>query len=269
MNDFQPRSAEEQEQAITRLVDGTLSEAERPAVEAWAEAHPEILRQVRGEQRVAQALAIGGPPVPDGLIGDIEAKLQRAERPRRARRAPSRRWLAMPRWPVAGALAGGLAAVVAVVIVAAGSSTAGQGVTRAASLAYAPATAAAPPARSAELLDVAYGGVTFPNYATRFGAAPAGERVDHIDGHAVLTVYYRLRDGARLSYSVFSGAPVSLPKSTRTLWVDGVALHVFRTSSGLQVVTLVRHGRTCVLAVPAAHDGVVPYAAWPLQASAA
>jgi hypothetical protein len=241
-------------------------------VEAWAAAHPDILRQVRSDQRVAQALAGDGPPVPDRLMADIEAEMERVQRPRRAKRAPSpsRRRLAAPRWPAAGALAAGLAAVAAaVVIVSAGSTPAGHGVTAAASLAYAPSTAAAPPVKSAKLLDVSYGGVTFPNYATQFGATPAGERVDRIDGHAVLTVYYRLRDGARLSYSIFSGTPVSLPKSTRTVWVDGVPLHVFRTSSGLQVVTLVRHGRTCVLAVPAAHNGVVPYAAWPLQANAA
>jgi len=61
---------------------------------------------------------------------------------------------------------------------------------------------------------------------------------------------------------------VSLPPSTKTVLVNGVPLHVFRTSSGLQVVTLVRNGRTCVLAVPAAHDAVVPYAAWPLTARA-
>ena len=147
-------------------------------------------------------------------------------------------------------------------------SPSGHSITTAASLAYAPATAPPVPAKSAKLLDVSYGGITYPNYASQFGATPAGQRIDRIDGREVLTVYYRLRDGVRLSYSIFNGAPVSLPKSTQTVHVDGVPLHVFTTASGLQVVTLVRNGRTCVLAVPAAHDGVVPYAAWPLTANA-
>ncbi len=269
MNEFEPTSAEEKEQAITRLVDGTLSDAERPAVEAWAERHPDILRQVHSDQRVAQALSTDGPPVPDRLIADIEARMQRGGRrtgPALAGRWPTGRWR-----PVAGVLATGLAMAAAVVVVpvSGGGTPAGHSITAAASLAYAPATAPPPTMKSATLLDVAYGGITYPNYAMRFGARPAGERSDRIGGHAVLTVYYRLRDGARLSYSIFSGAPASLPPTTRTVIVDGVSLHVFNTSSGLQVVTLVRKGRTCVLAVPAAHDGVVPYAAWPLQANAA
>ncbi len=269
MNEYAPKSPEDEAQAITKLADGTLSDAERPAIEAWAMERPDVMRQVQRDQLVAQALAGDGPPVPDHLISSIEAKVARTRRTGRVRRSPGGPWLAT-RWrPVAGALALGAAAVAfGVVLVAGGSGTSGRSITTAASLAYAPATAPAASAKSARLLDVSYGGITYPNYATQFGATPAGQRVDHIDGHAVLTVYYRLRDGSRLSYSIFNGTPVSLPPSTKTVLVNGVPLHVFRTSSGLQVVTLVRNGRTCVLAVPAAHDAVVPYAAWPLTARA-
>lgn len=269
MSEFRPSSTEEEERAITRLADGTLSDAERPAVEAWASRNPEILRRVHSDQQVARALSAGGPMPPDRLIAGIEAKMRSPERSRRTTRGS---WLAA-RWrPLAGAVALGAAAVAAIVVVGAAGTTSGpsgRSITTAASLAYAPATAPAASARSAKLLDVSYGGITYPNYAARFGATPAGQRLDRIDGHAVLTVYYRLHDGVRLSYSIFAGTPVSLPKSTRTVLVNGVPLHVFTTSSGLQVVTLVRKGRTCVLAVPAAHDGAVPYAAWPLQANAA
>jgi hypothetical protein len=139
----------------------------------------------------------------------------------------------------------------------------------AAALAFAPATQPAPAAQSATLLDVSYGGVTYPNYASQFGAVPTGQRTDRIGGRPALTVFYRLSNGRRLSYTVFSGKPVALPSAAREVMFDGVPLRVFNTRSGLAVVTLVRFGRTCVLAAPTTQDAVLALAAAPIRAQAA
>src|SRR5262249_37832263 len=113
--------------------------------------------------------------------------------------------------------------------------------------------------------DVAYHGVTYPNYRLQFGSNPTGVRTDRISGRGVLTVFYRLRNGTRLSYSVFSGTPVGVPASAATTVFDGVTLRSYRTDSGLSVVTLVRHGRTCVLASDGASvKMLLALAEWPL-----
>jgi ABC-type branched-subunit amino acid transport system permease subunit len=127
-----------------------------------------------------------------------------------------------------------------------------------------PATQPAPDGKTAELLDVSYAGITYPNYASSFGATPTGERVDAIAGREARTVFYRLPDGSRLSYTIFSGDPVPLPEATEEVRFGGVALHAFSTVSGLQVVTVVRSGRTCVLAGRIARSTILRLAERPL-----
>ena len=162
-----------------------------------------------------------------------------------------------------------LAAVCAAVVIAvAGSGGAGApSIPAAAALAFAPSTGPAPAARSSRLLDVSYAGVTYPNYA-KFSVPPTGRRTDRIGGRPALTVFYRLPDGTSLSYTVFSGTAVPLPRSARVVVFDGVPLREFSTSSGLSVVTLVRFGRTCVLAARAKPDVVLSLAAAPVLAQA-
>jgi hypothetical protein len=128
-----------------------------------------------------------------------------------------------------------------------------------------PATGPAPSATSRTYLDASYGGVTFPNYA-RLGAVPTGQLVGRIGGRPALTVFYRLPNGARLSYTVFSGRPVGLPSSARLVRYEGVPLRTYRTSDGLSVVTLVRNGRTCVLAARTPQTVVLALAAEPVLA---
>ena len=117
------------------------------------------------------------------------------------------------------------------------------------------------------LLDASYGGVTFPNYQ-KFAVPPTGTRTDRLGGRPALTVFYRLPDGTPLSYTVFSGKAVPLPSGVRDVVYEGVPLRLFRTSSGLSVVTLVRHGRTCVLAARTRPDVVLGLAAAPVLAQA-
>ena len=241
------QSQEDQEAAaITRLVDDPSAEADRP----------EIRRQVAAERRVAEELRAGGPTPPDRLITSVEAKRHQAYGSKQARRRNT--WL-----PVAAAA--GLAVVAAVVVIAAvgGGGSKGPSIPAAAQLAFAPSTGGAPATKSASFLDVSYGGVTYPNYH-KFSVPPTGTRTDRIGGRPALTVFYRLPDGTPLSYTVFSGKAVPLPKDTKSVTYEGVPLKTFTTSSGLSVVTLVRHGRTCVLAAKTKPNVVLGLAAAPV-----
>ncbi len=258
------RSPEEHEaQAITRLVDGTLSDAEGPDADALS-SRPEVMRQVASQRRVASELRTGGPAVPDRLVSSVQDSVREAYGPRTRRFRP--RWPGSgPVWrPVFAGLA--LTAVCAAVVVAAiGGGASGPSIPAAAGLAFAPSTGPAPGARSAKLLDASYAGVTYPNYA-KFSVPPTGTRIDRIGGRPALTVFYRLADGARLSYTVFSGTPVTLPHDARAVVFNGVPLRVFSTPSGLSVVTLVRFGRTCVLAARTSQNAVLALAAAPVLA---
>jgi hypothetical protein len=261
-----PSPEEQQAQAITRLVDGTPESAD-PALSDWA-ARPEIQRQVAAQRRVARDLRTGGPAVPERLVNSVEAKVRAAYGPRTA--SAGSRWRASRRlWqPAAGAIA--LAAVCAaiVVVVVGNSASSGPSIPAAAGLAFAPPKGPAPAPQNSKLLDVSYAGVAYPNYA-KFSVPPTGTRLDRIGGRPALTVFYRLADGTRLSYTVFSGKPVSLPADARSVVYEGVPLRVFSTPSGLSVVTLVRFGRTCVLAAHTRPDVVLSLAAAPVRAQAA
>lgn len=262
---FEPSSDEQAAQAITRLVDGTLSDGERAAVEAWAAADPEVTRQVAAQRRVVQLLEAAAPALPPDLQGSVEQRLQSrrrsSPRPGAGRSGPARR--ARPSW-LSLAPVGALAAAAAVlVIVLAGGAGQAPSIDAAAKLAFVPATRPAPAVASAKYLDVSYHGVTFPNYAT-LHATPTGQLTNTIGGRAALTVFYRLSNGARLSYTVFSGRPVPLPAAARLVRYQGVQLRVYRMRDGISVVTLVRHGRTCVLAARTAKDVVLGLAAEPV-----
>jgi hypothetical protein len=260
-----PSSEEEQARAVTRLVDATPDAAD-PDLSAWAE-RPEIQRQVVAERRVARELRAGGPPVPDRLVANVEAKVRaaygpRTDGPKATGRASGRIWR-----PAAAAVALAAVCVVAIVIAVGTGGGGGPSITSAAQLAFAPSTGPAPAAASAHLLDTSYKGVTYPNYA-KFSVPPTGRRFDRIGGRPALTVFYRLPDGTRLSYTVFAGEPIPLPANAQSVVYEGVPLHVYSTPSGLSVVTLVRYGRTCVLAAHTSHDAVLSLAAAPVLAQA-
>ncbi len=256
---FSPRTEDEAAQAITRLVDGRLTDAERDDVRAWAQADPEISRQVRAQQQVAHALASEGPQVPGRLVDSVQRRAGAAERS--AGRSPRVR----PFWAAAWRPALALAPLVTAVIVVLGVSgpAAPPSITAAARLAFVPATEPAPSVSNASYLDASYQGVVFPNYA-RLNARATGQLRNRIDGRPALTVFYRLSNGARLSYTVFSGAPVPVPGAARLVHYQGVPLRVYRTSDGLSVVTLVRNGDTCVLAAATPRDVVLGLAAEPV-----
>jgi hypothetical protein len=267
------KSPEEKEgQEITRLVDEPATGG-HPATGAgpahggdWAD-RPEIRRQVAAERRVADSLRRDGPAVPDRLVRSIDAKVREAYGPRAPR--PARFGGSGAGWRPAVALGGAAAVcaaiVIVVVVLSSGGSGNGPSIPAAAALAFTRSTAPAPGVKSSRFLDVSYGGVTFPNYG-KFSVPPTGTRTDRIGGRPALTVFYRLPDGTPLSYTVFSGHAVPLPSGVKNVVFQGVPLREFRTSSGLSVVTLVRFGRTCVLAARTAPDKVLALAAAPVLA---
>jgi hypothetical protein len=265
-----PEHDENDARLITRLVDHAAGDGEDGAARALAARRPGLDAEIAAPQRVATQLRSSGPPVPAALVASVTQRVQERYGASPARAGSAR--AAVLRWrPVIFAPAAALAAAVVVVVVliaGGGSATSGPSIERAAQLAFAPATRPAPAARDAHFLDVSYGGVTFPNYAGPFGVTPSGERFDRIAGRPALTVFYRLRDGARLSYTVFAGRAVPRPAAARMVTFQGAHLHVFVTRSGLAVVTLVRFGRTCVLAAPTARDVVLALAAEPLHVQA-
>lgn len=280
---FTPRSDDEAAAAITRLVDGTLSDAERPEVEAWANASPDLSRTVGMQRQVKHALATEGPQPPQRLLDAVGERIGAgaagsAALPRgrsigpagpRTRGRQSPPWWPASRWRPAiglGGVAVVAAIVIALIVVTSGATT--PSITTAARLAFVPANEPAPTVASAHYLDVSYHGVTFPNYK-RLNAVATGQLRNRIDGRSALTVFYKLQGGERLSYTVFSGRPLPLPSAARLTRFEGVPLHVYRTSDQLSVVTLVRHGRTCVLAAPASKATVLALAAEPLLTSSA
>jgi hypothetical protein len=157
--------------------------------------------------------------------------------------------------------------VIAVVVITTGTTS--PSITTAARLAFVKATEPAPGVSGAHYLDVSYHGVTFPNYKQSLNAVATGRLSNQIDGRPALTVFYKLQGGQRLSYTVFSGRPVNVPAAARWTRFRGVPLKVYRTSDGLSVVTLVRHGRTCVLAATASKRTVLALAAEPVLAASA
>jgi hypothetical protein len=267
---FSPQSEDEQAQALTRIVDGTLSDGERSAVEEWASRQPRLGRELASQRRVAQKLRTGGPVVPQRLVAAVEARAAasgRSPRRRSPRGQPAFGFRLRP--AIAGAALVALAAVAVGLVVGIGSNSSSPTIPAAARLAFASPTQPAPAIKSPKLLDVSYAGVPFPNYAREFRAVPIGRRVDRIGGRDALTVFYRLPGGRKLSYTVFSGRPVPLPSAARAVVFSGVPLRVFSTHSGLAVVTLVRFGRTCVLAAPTDRDLVLSLAAAPIREQAA
>ncbi len=260
---FRPSPEELQAAQITRLVDDPATDTPSSEEGAWA-AGPTVRRQVASQRRVAQELRAGGPDVPDRLVSAVEANVRQAygRRPARSHRATSG-------WRPAVAVAG-LAAICAAIVIAAVGVGGGSrpSIPAAAELAYAPSTGPAPAARSAMYLDASYGGVTYPNYQ-KLSVPPTGRRTDRIGGRPARTVFYRLPNGTRLSYTVFSGKAVPLPAGTKSVVFEGVPLKTFTTSSGLSVVTLVRYGRTCVLAAKVKPNVVLGLAAAPVLAQAA
>jgi hypothetical protein len=159
-------------------------------------------------------------------------------------------------------IAGALVVAAAVVVYLLTRTAPNPSTTAAARLALAPPRGHAPAVANADFLALSYGGVKFPNYSS-MNAVATGQLSNQIDGRSAMTVFYRLKGGQRLSYTVFSGAPARPPARARVDYYGSIGLHTYRTH-GLTVVTAVRHGRTTVTSSPAARTTVLALAAAPI-----
>ena len=148
---------------------------------------------------------------------------------------------------VAATAAAGLAAV-GIGIGLSGGGSSGLTVAKAAALTLRPATMAAPresPANHTQL-DVSVQGVAFPYWRERFGWRSAGERVDHVAGRAVTTVFYADRAGRWIGYAIASGRSPQLSGGTVRWSSSGVPYSV-STHDGATVVAWPRKGHLCVV----------------------
>jgi hypothetical protein len=162
-------------------------------------------------------------------------------------------------------LLGTLAALVvaaAIVIYFATRTTPAPSTAAAAKLVLRHPTGQVPAVASADYLAVSYGGVKFPNY-TSMNAVATGQLSKAIDGRPAMTVFYRLRGGKRLSYTVFSVKQTRSPRRARVEYFDGVGLDTY-DMQGLTVVTAVRDGRMTVTASSAPRSTVLALAAAPI-----
>jgi hypothetical protein len=251
---FSPESEEHEQQMLARLADGSLEPSDREAVEAYVASSPEAQGRLARQLRVATALHAGGPALSPGAEAQLDALTARTRR--RPLRSPA---------PLLG-LASAAAAIVAAIVVLAGGGPNPPSITQAAQLAYRPATSAAPGPDPAapRLLDATFAGITLPDYKAEFGVPATGERTDVMGGRTLLTVYYRLPNGNPMSYSIVSGRALALPRAASLVTYRSVQIRGY-TDRGLAIVTLVRNGRTCVLAGKTTVGELVSLAEAPLR----
>jgi hypothetical protein len=204
---------------------------------------PDDRRKMQGgsmneqEQRVIGLLhALRAERAPERLRADIE-------RLRAAPRREHRQW----RVPAFGlATATGTVAVAATVVALTVGGTAVSPVLQAASLALRAPTAAAPtPNRAAPQmrLNREVQELYFPNWA-RFGWWATGQRVDSLDGHQAVTVFYGAA-GRSIAYTILTAPPMSQPSTPATTF-RGTQFRTLHQDVRL-VVTWRRNNHTCVL----------------------
>ena len=252
MSDAVARLSEAEMADLCALADGTLPAERRPAVEARVAASPELqalLERQRGAVAATQALA--SEPVPASLREAVEPR-----RPSRRSRYGWSRWI-IPRM----ALAGGLAAVIAVVAaVALTGGPAGPTVAEAARFAAQRPSEPAPRAVGDDRLALDVEGVVFPDLLTSYGWRAVGAHRGTIDGREATTVVYE-KGGRRIAYVVVAGEGLDRPSAAERTEVAGVPFQTLHVDGRL-VVTWRRLGHTCVLIGAAPRSELLTLASW-------
>jgi anti-sigma factor RsiW len=242
--DHPPDLSIDDEADLVAYVDDRLDPAQRARVDARVAKDPvfaaALARQREGHTALASAVETTGAPLT--LRTRVE-EMGAARGRRKADKGPAARTrLSGRRWPAAGLVAGGLAAVLAAIVLVSG----GPAVYDVTAAALHPPTAAiAPVAAGSKLLHERVGEVAFPNYAGKFGWQATGTRTDEINGRATRTVFYE-KDIRQVAYTVVSGAPLQWPDDSAKTTQGGVLLRALR-ADGREVVTWRRRGHTCVL----------------------
>jgi anti-sigma factor RsiW len=238
---------------LAALADGSLPAERRAEVEARIAASPELLALVEQQRKaVAATHALSGEAPPASLVESVEAL-------RSKRKAPRARFV--PRLALAGGLAA-VAAVVAAIVLSGGPG--GPTVADAARLASEPPTAPAPPPlrKGSTKLALDVQGVAFPNLARWAGWHTVGVRRGRIDGRNATAVFYR-RDGRRIAYVIVAGSELSSPSGAEVTTRAGVQYRLLRLNGRL-AVTWPRGGHTCVLTGAATRAELLKFASWKL-----
>ena len=191
--------------------------------------HLEPDRVSADEQRLRALLRAVEAPAPGPLrarIADLNAEL------------PARRRRRQPALAFGGAFATAAAAAVALVLLLGGGGA--PTAVRAAQLALAKPSAAAPARLTATGTEIA-----FPDWSTT-GWPSTGVRHDSLGGRAVTTEFYRSA-GATIGYAIVSGAPLRWGSSGQQVTRSHAEYQLLR-SGGANVVAWVQDGHTCVLA---------------------
>jgi anti-sigma factor RsiW len=238
---------------LAALADGRLDHERREALELRLAADPMLAEALDRQHAAVRTIseAVASVSAPMGLRTTIERMEAEHAAPRRRRRFSLRAWV-----PMAG-LAAAAAAVLIVLVVGGGPAV--DDVLAAAS--RPPQHQVPPDPAHDKLLSKQVDGVTFPNYAGKFGWSAAGGRNDDVDGRGTGTVFYT-HGGQKIAYSIVSGDALDWPKDSRMVVYEGVRLHL-SSDGDRSVVTWLRQGRTCVLSGTTTDtETLIELAAW-------
>jgi len=221
---------------LSALADGTLDPGREAAVRARIESSDELSALYERERRVVDRMrtAAASTHAPPALRARVTAA-DRARARARGRLRPAH----------IGIVAGFAAVLLALVLALPGSTPGSPTLSQAAALASkgptGPASAAGVGAGSGYPGSTS-GTIYFPE--SMFGFSATGQRIDHLDGHLAVTLYYR-NGGRAFAYTILSAPPIKQPRAT-LVTVNGTELHPLRLTSR-HVVTWLRGGETCVL----------------------
>jgi hypothetical protein len=246
---------------LSALADGTLDPARRDDVRAWIAGSAELTATYERERRAVEILhrARSMDRAPLALRERLDAQ------------RPSPRQRARRRIEWGGALAAGLAVLaLALVLILPGGTPGSPSVSQAAALALrgsvAPPPMPDPDAQDGKLQDYV-GEIYFPNWAKKFEWTAVGQRVDSINGHQAVTVYYRSGSN-EVAYTIVSSPALKEPNAPSKTW-NNTELRTLELG-GRTVVTWRRGDQTCVLSaargVPV--ETVQKLAAWSGTANA-
>jgi hypothetical protein len=221
------------EAELARLADGSLPADREAQLRAQVQGSPPLADALAEQERAVALLRMVDEPAPASLRARVDALTESGRR----RRRRTWRGLAIP-------AAAALAIIIAAVVILAGGSGAGPTLPQTTRLALSAATRPAPavdPANPA-LLRATSDGIRFTNWR---GWRPIGSRVDVINGHRIVTVFYqRGPDGPRVGYAIVSRPPLEREEYHGGYQVSYTLLH----QDSARLVTWIRDGRTCVIA---------------------
>lgn len=218
---------------LSAFADGTLDPRRADGVRALIASSPELRERYERELRAVEAM--------HGLRVDRASTTLRTAIDSRRQRAPKRR----ARLVYGGALGAAVAAAVALlVLLLPGGSPGSPSISQAAALAMRGAMLPPPHAHGATLREDVQE-TYFPNWTHALGWWPIGKRVDRLDGHRAVTVYYANASEQRIAYTILTSPPLRWTTAPMN-HVNGVALQHL-VAQGRIVVTWRRDGKTCVL----------------------